>query len=88
MEGARRATGISPGNPSPSTITVILLYIFGRIKMSLETVLLTDLNRSKVLTQPLPLGLTCMTHSLVFHALDGFTFLICGNSKFELLSQH
>ena len=46
---------------------------------------LTDPNASKVLTQPLSLGLTCMTHSLVFLALDGFTFLMSVNAKFEEL---
>jgi len=36
-----------------------------------------------VLTQPLSLGLTCMTHSLVFHALDGFMFLMSVNVECE-----
>jgi len=45
----------------------------------------TDPNGSKLLTQPLSLGLTCMTNSLVFHALDGFTSLMCLNAEFEVL---
>ena len=47
----------------------------------------TDSNGSKVLTQPLSLGLTCMTYSLVLHALDGFKFLTCVNAEFEVLQK-
>ena len=77
-------TGISPGETSPPTTTVILRIVSDRFKMLLETSLLTDPNGSKVLTQPLSLGLTCMTHSLVFHALDGFTFQMCVNAECEV----
>ena len=85
MEGARRMTGISPGETSPPATTVILRIVSDRIKMFLETTPHRP-NGSKVLTQPLSLGLTCMTHSLVFHALDGFTFLMFVNTEFEVLT--
>ena len=63
----------------------ILRIVTDRLEMFLETSMLTDLNRNKVLTQPISFGLTCMTHSLMSHALDGFTFLMCVNSEFEVL---
>jgi len=37
MEGARRATGISPGDTSPPTTTVTLGFVPDRVKMFLET---------------------------------------------------
>jgi len=37
MEGARRATGISPGDTSPPTTTVTLSFVPDRVKMFLET---------------------------------------------------
>ena len=46
-------TGISPGETSPPTTTVILRIVSDGIKMLLETRLFTDPNGSKVLTQPL-----------------------------------
>jgi len=84
-KGARKAIGAFPGETSPPTTTVILRIVTDRLEMFLETSMLTDLNRNKVLTQPISFGLTCMTHSLMSHALDGFTFLMCVNSEFEVL---
>ena len=84
MEGARRATGISPGETSSPASTVTLHIVSDRIEMFLETSLPTDPNGSKVLTQHLSSGLSCMTYSLVFQALDGFTFLMSLNVEFEV----
>ena len=57
MEGARRATGISPCDTSPPT-TVTLRFVPDRVKMFFETMGLPDPNGSKLPSQLLSLGLT------------------------------
>jgi hypothetical protein len=57
MEGARRATGISPGDTSPPT-TVTLRFVPDRVKMFFETIGLPDPNGKKLPSQLLFLRLT------------------------------
>ena len=57
MEGARRATGISPGDTSPPT-TVTLSFVLDRVKVFFETIGLPDPNGNKLPSQLLSLGLT------------------------------
>ena len=57
MEGARRATGISPANTLPPA-TVTLRFVPDRVRMFFETMGLPDPDRSKLPSQLLSLGLT------------------------------